>query len=172
MIVWSGRGFLIVLVFIAGMFLGNAIFPDNMADNVFVFAGLLTAIFSWFAGIAWNTNNERVVTDDKTGRKMIIRGSHGLFWIPMQYWGIILTILSIVILAQNSIWMAAATTAIFGSILLIYRLKKSDKVRMEAVSTIKTSTEQYQPRVDNLETEEERLKRRAEREDHSRFMPR
>lgn len=172
MIVWSGRGFLIVLVFIAGMFLGDAIFPDNMVDYVFVFAGLLSAIFSWFAGIAWNTNNKRVVTDDKTGQKMIIRRSHGLFWIPMQYWGIILTILSIVILAQNSIWVAAATTAIFGSILLMYRMKKSERVRSETVSTIKTSAEQYQPRVDNFETEEERLRRRAEREDPSRFMPR
>ncbi len=172
MIVWSGRGFLIVLVFIAGMFLGNEIFPDDMTDYVIVFAGLSSALFSWFAGIAWNTNNKRVVTDDSTGQKMIIRGSHGLFWIPMQYWGILLTVLSIVILAQNSVWMAAATTAIFVSILLMYRLKKSEKVKMEAVSEIKTSTEQYQPTVDVLETEEERLKRRAEREDHSRFMPR
>ena len=69
MIVWSGRGFLIVLVFIACMFLGVSIFPNDMANYAFVFAGLLTAIFSWFTGLAWNTKNDRIVTDDKTGQK-------------------------------------------------------------------------------------------------------
>jgi hypothetical protein len=167
MIVWTGRGILIVLVFMAGMFIGNAILPENMTDYVFVFAGLMTAIFSWFAGNAWNTNNERVVTDDETGRKMILRSSHGLFWIPMQYWGIILTVLSIVILAQNSMSLAVGATAIFGSIIIIYRLKKSKRIQLETLP----ASEQFQSLAEISKIEEERIKKRAEKEEHSRFMP-
>jgi len=173
MIVWSGRGILIVLVFFASMFLGNVIFPDNMTDYVFAFAVLLSAIFSWFAGTAWNKNNEKFVTDDKTGQKIVIRDSHGLFWIPMQYWGIILTVLSIIILSKNSIWIAAAITVIFGLTILIYRQQKSEKTKSEPmpISQMKTSTEQFEPKTEIAETEEERIKKRAEKEDPSRFMP-
>ncbi|GHV61604.1 hypothetical protein FACS1894195_2380 [Bacteroidia bacterium] len=170
MIVWSGRGFLIVLVFIACMFLGVSIFPKDMADYAFVFAGLLSAIFSWFAGIAWNTKNDRVVTDDKTGQKILIKGGgHNLFWIPMQYWGIILTVLSIIILFQNSIWIAVGVTIIFCAIIVFYKLKSFEKNKV--AQTTKTETELPRTIIEITEPEGEILKRETEKEDHSRFMP-
>jgi hypothetical protein len=125
MIVWAGRGFLIVLVFIIFMFLGNSIFPKGMADYAIAFAGLLSAIFSWFAGIAWNTKSDRIVTDDKTGEKFLLKGGgHTLFWIPMQYWGIILTVLSIIILFQTSVWIAVGVSVIFCAIIVFYTMKR------------------------------------------------
>ncbi len=44
MIVWNGRGILIVLVLFACLFLGTEIFPKEMLDYAFVFAGLVSAI--------------------------------------------------------------------------------------------------------------------------------
>jgi len=174
MIVWSGRGILIVLVFIACIFLGSLIFPKGMIDYVFVFACLLSAIFSWFAGVAWNTKNDRIVTDDKTGQKILIKGGgHNLFWIPMQYWGIIFTVLSIIILAQNSIWIAVGVTVIFCAIIFIYKMKSSGKFKAESriSSDINAEPELSQPTINTKETEEDLLKGNAEEEDYSRFMP-
>ena len=166
MIVWSGRGFLIVLIFVACMFLGNLIFPKGMADYVFIFTGLVLAIFCWIAGMAWNTKKDRMVTDDETGQKILLKGGgHNFFWIPMQYWGIIFAILTIVILFQNSMWLAIGATVVFCTIIFIYQMKKLKENKNESTM----NSEPKQP--EGVETEEERLKRRAEKEDHSRFMP-
>jgi protein-S-isoprenylcysteine O-methyltransferase Ste14 len=168
MIVWTGRGFLIVLVFIACMFLGVSLFPKDMADYVFVFAGLLSAIFSWFAGIAWNTKKDKVITDDETGQKILLKGGiHKLFWIPMQYWGIILSILSIIILFQNSIWMAVGTSVIFCAIIIIYKMRGSEKNKIEP--TTNTESELLYSTNKISKTEEGITK--EDKEDISRFMP-
>ena len=127
MIVWSGRGFLIILVLTVFAGLGKLIFPHE-EDFAFVIAAFPTAIFSWFAGKAWNIKNDRIVTDGKTGQKLIIKGgAHKLFWIPMQYWGIILPIWSIILLFRTSVWIAVGLSVIFGLIILIYRMKSSAK---------------------------------------------
>ena len=103
-------------------------------------------------------------------KKIIIRGGgHKLFWIPMQYWGIILAVLSIIILFQNSIWIAVGVSVIFCAIIIIYIMKNSEKKTVEPTITVESEL----PHLTNeiLETEDELLKRRAEKEDHSRFMP-
>ena len=172
MIVWSGRGFLIVLVFFVCMFLGVSIFPKNMTDYASVFAGLLSAIFSWFAGIAWNTKNDRIVTDDETGQKiLLIGGGHKLFWIPMQYWGIILTVFSIIILFQNSVWIAVVVSVIFCTIIIIYKMKSFGKNKVEPTVNTELKSSCSSCRSEITETEEDTLKRRTEKEDHGRFMP-
>ena len=172
-IVWSGRGFLIVLVFIVCMFLGVSIFPKGMADYALVLAFLLSAIFSWFAGVAWNRNtkNDRILTDDETGQKFILKGGgHKLFWIPMQYWGIIFTVLSIIILFQNSVWIAIGVSLIFCAIIIFYTMKRFERNK-KVETAINIISELSSSTVEVTETEEERLKRRAEKEDHSKFMP-
>lgn len=168
MIVWHGRGILIVLVLIASMFLGVSIFP-NVADYALAFAGIVSAVFSWFAGIAWNTKNDRLVIDSETGQKILIKGGgHKLFWIPMQYWGIILTILSIIILFRRSVLVAIVVAVIFCAIIVFYKLK-----RVERNGIAQTIVEVELPHaiIEKTESEEEIVERREEKEDHSRFMP-
>ncbi|MCK9156483.1 MAG: hypothetical protein M0P12_10300, partial [Paludibacteraceae bacterium] len=98
MIVWSGRGFLSFLVFITTLFLSCQVLPDSLSDYGFVIACFVSAGFSWIFGIKWNKQNERIVIDDKTGQKYRVRTNHSLFWIPMQYWGMIFSIIGIIIL--------------------------------------------------------------------------
>ena len=170
MIIWSGAGILIVLVFIACLFLGFWIFPDGGADRFWAFVGLTTAIFSWVAGMAWNTKKGKIVIDEETGEKIILirGGGHKLFWIPMQYWGIILTVLTIIILFQVNVAMAIAVSVIFFAIIMFYVMRYFKRKRDEVLNAEPTLP--YQTN-EITETEEEILKRRAEKEDHNRFMP-
>ena len=141
MLVWSGKGFLIVLVLIACAVLGMLIFP-NEEEYAFAIAAFPTAIFSWFAGIAWNTKNDRIVTDDKTGQKILLKeGGHKLFWVPMQYWGIILPVWSILLLFRRSVWIAVGVTVIFCVIILIYRMKNSVRIRVDPTNSSLSANE-------------------------------
>jgi len=167
MIVWSGRGYLIVLVLIVSLFGVHAIFPEEEANYAPIFAGLLSAIFSWFAGIAWNTKNERIVSDDKTGEKIILKGgNHTLFWIPMQYWGVILTVWSIIISFQKSIWLAIGISVIFCATIIVYVSKKHNvEKENKLVNPINTKIEEK-----TAKPEKTTLKPHVT-DDHDKYMP-
>ena len=165
MVVWSGRGGLIVIVFFACMALEAYAFPEIGKDYFLVFSCFVSAIFSWFAGIAWNTKKQRLVTDDETGQKIVIGGTHTLFWISMQYWGIILTVLGLVILFQSSIWLAVIAAVMFCTVIVALKMKNKEKNKIEK-NNLEQSTS-----IASKAAEDELIKRRAEKEDHSRFMP-
>ena len=173
MIVWSGRGILIVVILIATLFLGFWIFPEHMAGHAFVFAGLVTAIFCWLAGIAWNVKSDRIFIDEETGERILIKGGgHNLFWIPMQYWSIILTVLSIIILVQYSIWQTAVVAGVFCTIVIIQIIKRAERNRNQVEPIHKMVEPIYKnPEVKITEPEEKIAEPTIDKEDHSRFMP-
>lgn len=182
MIVWSGKGFLSALVLLATLFISIWLLPDSLSDYSFVIASFISAGFSWIYGNKWNKQNERIVTDDKTGQKLIIRSNHTLFWIPMQYWGIIFSVFGIVILFQNSILLAIVSIVVFGGFFLIEFLKNKPKSytpkNVFANSGFKTARTKKREQFEEAERlrkqaeeEEERIRRRKEKEDPGRFMP-
>lgn len=182
MIVWSGKGFLSALVLLGTLFLSIWILPDSLSDYGFVIACFISAGFSWIFGKKWNKRNERIVTDDKTGQKFRIRSNHTLFWIPMQYWGIIFSILGVIILFQNSIILSVvALVVLFGLVIFEYVSNKPKTEKPKSVpsnsgfksaKTKKKEQEEEQERMrKQAEEEAERIKRRKEKEDPSRFMP-
>jgi Flp pilus assembly protein TadB len=130
------------VVLIVFAVLGMLIFPHK-EDYAFLVATIPTAIFSWFAGKAWNTTkNDRIVTDDKTGQKFILKGGgHKLFWIQMQYWGIILPIWSILLLFRTSVWLAVGLSVIFCAIILVYRMKSAAKIKNEPANSSLSESE-------------------------------
>ncbi len=99
MIVWEGRGILIVLVLIASFILAEAVLPIYYLDFAFVISFLGTGILTWHFGSNWN-KKARVVIDKETGEEYQIKSNHSLFWIPMQYWAFVLGFLGIIVLAQ------------------------------------------------------------------------
>lgn len=103
MIVWSGRGFLLVIVFIISMILFVNILPDQYSDLSFVLAFFITGAFAWFIGKKWNEVEGRTMIDKASGQEITITPNHSLFWIKMQYWGPICGILGLIILIQNLI---------------------------------------------------------------------
>ena len=127
MIVWSGRGFLSIIVLFVTLFLCVSIFPTENVDYGFIITAFVTGIFSWYFGKKWNTKNERIVVDEKTGQRLKIKNNHTLFWIPMQYWGIIFSAFGIIILFQNSIIFGVIATVILLAFVLIPFINQKPK---------------------------------------------
>ncbi|WP_407140474.1 hypothetical protein [Aquimarina sp. 2-A2] len=162
-------------------------FPDDYTDYAFVFAAFMTGIFSWFFGKKWNTKNSRVVIDEKTNERILLTNNHTLFWIKMEYWGIIFVVLGIVVLFQNSVKSAIIAILLFaifmGVQLLTNRKKPTEKIEMNPSQHKKNkplqnnSKSQTTPSslkkemFSNITLDEEKIERRKEKEDPSRFMP-
>jgi hypothetical protein len=173
MIVWSGKGGLSVAVLIVVLFPCILIFPKEQSDYGFVIALFIAGIFSWIFGNKWNNQNGRTVIDEKTGQRFILKSNHTLFWIKMQYWGIIFGLIGIIILAQISLLAAIISFLIVSLIaMFIYFRSKNDNI---ATSVTKDVNIKSKPTIivnpEPVENEEERLKRRQEKEDPNRFMP-
>ncbi|MBF4494324.1 hypothetical protein IRZ83_19125 [Flavobacterium sp. JLP] len=100
MIVWSGRGFLSVLILFIAIFSCISIFPETYIDLCFIVPLYVAGIFSYIFGIRWN-RTLRVFIDKETGKEINFKSNHSLFWIKMEYWGFIFTALGLIILAQN-----------------------------------------------------------------------
>lgn len=101
MLVWSGKGIIPVLLLVALVFLFVNFLPDSTGHELgFGVPALITAVFCWFMGKRWNAEEGRVIVDKQTGQEMVLKSSHTLFWINVQYWGIIFGLLGLALLAQ------------------------------------------------------------------------
>ena len=65
MIIWSGRGFLSIIVLFVTLFLCVSIFSTENADYSFITTAFVTGIFSWYFGTKWNKKNERLRLQNK-----------------------------------------------------------------------------------------------------------
>ncbi len=178
MIVWSGRGFLSIIVLVVTLFLCVSVLPDEYSDYGSVIAFFVTGIFSWFFGKKWNLQNERIVIDEKSGQRLKIRNNHTLFWIPMQYWGVIFSILGIIILFQNSMLFGIISSIILLVFIVIPFLKKTPVSKPQKTSNRKSNSIMNEKKIETqseisyeekkrLEIEKERI--RKEKEDPNRF---
>lgn len=100
MIIWSGKGILSVLVLIATFIGLILLLPAGLIEiGVTLSVSLfVAAAFSWLMGKKWNDQVAQVFIDKASGREVIIKPNHSLFWIKMQYWGIIFAILGLLVL--------------------------------------------------------------------------
>lgn len=101
MIVWSGKGILSVLVLVASFVLLVNIIPQAQGNYAFVLSFLIAGAFSWFMGKKWNEGEARTIIDKATGQELILKPNHSLFWIKMQYWGVIFGAFGLIFLLQN-----------------------------------------------------------------------
>ncbi len=99
MIVWEGRGILIILVLFASFCLAEYLLPSYCVDLVFVVSFFSTAFFSWHFGNLWN-NRIRVAIDKETGEFLKIKSNHSLFDVSMQYWAFLLGFLGFLVLVH------------------------------------------------------------------------
>ncbi|MEO9964666.1 MAG: hypothetical protein ABJF11_02685 [Reichenbachiella sp.] len=93
MIVWSGRGYTIPLVFILSAFVGVVLIED--VNLLALTVSATVGIFSWVKGRKWNNVAPRLYRDEATGEQVVVKPNHSLFWIKMQYWGIFFGLSSI-----------------------------------------------------------------------------
>jgi len=95
MIIWSGRGFLVLLVLIALAIAAVALLPEVYQDYGIIGSIFSVAIFSWLCGKKWNGVSKEYI-DKETGQTVNSRAKHSLFFINMEYWGIILGVLGLI----------------------------------------------------------------------------
>ena len=110
-VIWQGRG-LVALVVPFFMLLGVEILVSLVFGVSFWtqnLGGMLTIVLLASAGIVFGldrrwTDPGRVLVDEATGQKVILRRRHTLFFVPLKYWSIILlagAVLSLVSAIRN-----------------------------------------------------------------------
>lgn len=172
MIVWSGRGFLSVLVLIVALFASMGILPKEHSDYAFIIATFVAAAFSWYFGNKWNNKNTRVVIDEQTGQRIVLKNNHSLFWINMEYWGLIFSILSIVILAQNSMVAAIiAGVALMVVVGYVFTVSKNSKEQPQVGKMTVVKERKVVSNKDVIQLNPDKNTNREAKENPNRFMP-
>jgi hypothetical protein len=86
-IVWTGWGILVVAFAGAALVLGLVL--DQAVGFRTGLAELLAAAGVWFVGVRLNVGRDRTLVDPASGEQVVLRRRHTLFWIPMQYWAVL-----------------------------------------------------------------------------------
>ncbi len=97
MIIWKGLGILVfiitlVVAVIMQLVLGTEYYQTESWPIPLAIA--LSAIIVGLLGLNLNNKPGRILLDAKTNEQIEVKKIHSLFWIPMQYWGIILLLIS------------------------------------------------------------------------------
>ncbi len=105
MIIWKGWGFLVVVIVfstsLVAEFISESITNDEnyYQENSFPLSlALLTAgIINDLLGKWLNTRKTKVFIEKDTGKEIVIKNTHSLFFITMEYWGVILAVSSVLV---------------------------------------------------------------------------
>lgn len=178
MIVWTGRGFLSILILILTMFICISIFPKSFSEYGFIISLYVAGIFSYFFGIKWNHKNLKTYISKETGREVNLVSNHSLFWVKMQYWGIIFIVLGIIILVQNLykggielylnifLGLLGIVCFVFFSVNLFKNNTEGTADTSAQNKSSKTTVENVAiPKFDRVEMKE------IKSDDHNRFLP-
>ncbi|MCF4129594.1 hypothetical protein [Methylobacterium sp. SyP6R] len=100
MIIWSGWGMLSALIAAAGLVVSVLLDPALARIGIptptgVVLVWVVAAAFNWWLGTRLNDLPGRELVDPRTGQIVILRGRHTLFWIPMQYYPVLMVVLGI-----------------------------------------------------------------------------
>ena len=101
MIIWSGLGFLPVLFLILFGVAFSSASSGPMSDKALAFTFFLAGIASGALGWWLRTRPARILIDKATGREVVLRRRHSLFFVPMIYWGPIFFVMGIYELIQS-----------------------------------------------------------------------
>ncbi|MED1107708.1 hypothetical protein [Bacillus paramycoides] len=103
MLIWRGKGLLVVLALILGGFI-SGIFSsilkvDTLHNPGFILNGILCTIFiamsNYFFTKKFISDSVRTLVDEKTGERIQIRDNSALFFIRNKYWTWIILVLGV-----------------------------------------------------------------------------
>ena len=109
MIIWSGLGFLVVVIVFVSSLLAEVLTETITGnDNLYqqnpiplIVSLLFSSILIYFLGKWLNTRKAKTYIDKETGEEILLKNNHGLFFIQMEYWGIIIFLIAIVLLIKG-----------------------------------------------------------------------
>jgi len=110
MIIWNGKGFLVVVFVFGCSFLGNLITNSFTGSSQywdqhkwpFCITLLVSATLCWFVGKYLASRGAKTLIEKDTGKEIVVEPMHTLFFIQMYWWGPILLGISIIVLALES----------------------------------------------------------------------
>ncbi len=109
-VIWEGEGYLAALIPIIIFFLYIAIETvftgsEELSSLGVVFCLAFSSYLLWIIGKRLNRNNRRRLIDPKTNEEVILISNHSLFFIKIQYWGLIFGIASFLLfIIELIIW--------------------------------------------------------------------
>ena len=109
MVIWSRLGFL-VAVFVFGCSLVANLLTNQLTGSEdfwnehkwpFGISLLVSGLLSWAVG-SWIANSEaKTLVDKETGEETVVTPNHTLFFIKMHWWGPILLVTGVVLIAVD-----------------------------------------------------------------------
>jgi len=108
MLVWKGWGLMALGIpvicslltgFIVNYHFGEGFYKASSWPMPVAF--LVSAIPVFILGYKLNNKPGRIVVDIETNEQIELKTIHSFFWIPMQYWGIIIVCISIWMYLSN-----------------------------------------------------------------------
>lgn len=172
MIIWSGRGILSILFVIACVFLFTVLFVLLFPEEYnihglslgFVSGGWLT----WYLGSQWNA--EEFFYKESENQMYRSKNNHTLFWIPMQYVGVLFVGLGVLISLTKHVWIGLAV-AMLAIVMMGYK-----KIKYRIIGDVSTHQVTKESKVPSVEKQSQSAtssswEKRPESEDPTRFMP-
>jgi hypothetical protein len=110
LIIWRGAGAAVLLFGILAALVTNivtsAVFKENNYFQTHSWAQALAlwlaAAGCWFMGRWLHSKPGRTMIDRSTGKEVVIKPDHSLFFIKLEYWGPILMVVGLVVLFYHS----------------------------------------------------------------------
>jgi len=105
-IIWTGKGYLVFVFTFCSSLLANFITDYVTGSEAYwdahkwplAISLFVSAQLSLIVGRIVHEQKARVLIDPQTGKDVILRESHTLFFIPMIWWGLILNIFGVIAL--------------------------------------------------------------------------
>lgn len=105
MIIWSGWGILFPVLYIFSLIITESVINSLTNDPTYyathglpkIIGGLLGSLLVWLL-VKWlEKKPKRVVIDKQTGKEFVLENKNSLFFIPANYWPIILVAISFIL---------------------------------------------------------------------------
>ncbi|TVO72256.1 hypothetical protein [Sedimenticola selenatireducens] len=102
MLIWKGWGILAIIIpLLCSLLVGEAL--NSMYGDGFYKAStwamplvlFLSSVPLTFIGYKLNKRQGRILIDPENNEKVELRETHTMFWIPLQYWGGVITAIAI-----------------------------------------------------------------------------
>lgn len=106
MLIWSGLGFLVALITFFSLFLTQKVVGEIFSDPQYysvngwpkLLGFLVAAGVTYLLSLRFSRNKGRVLIDKVTGKEVVFKRRHTLFFIDIKYWPLILIAVGIVFL--------------------------------------------------------------------------
>ena len=109
-VIWEGHGYLAALIPIIIFFLYvviETVFTgsEDLSSLGVIFCLAFSSYLLWIIGKRLNRNNRRRLIDPETNEEVILKSNHSIFFIKIEYWGVILGIASVILfITELIIW--------------------------------------------------------------------